>query len=175
MPKREYNKIKSLTPKQILEKYNEPEDGYVGIYEIVTNVYEFGKYVDFLKDKKTYKPFWKNKESKKRYEHYQPNVVTKEFLALIIKDYTELVKKYYLEMLDGIDTRKPETLTLEKSVAMWQHIRSFSSEWNDLIPYNLEHGEQITTSWKFEYGIFELVRIYKTFAWKKDVLVYYGY
>ena len=48
-------------------------------------------------------------------------------------------------------------------------------EWTRLTPFNLEDGEEITTSWKYEYGIFELVRIYKSFDWKKNVMIYYGY
>lgn len=61
-----------------------------------------------------------------------------------------------------------------------EHIRSFASEWGvhsfiETLPYNLERGKEVTTSWKFEYGVFELVRIYKTFDWKKNVMIYYGY
>ena len=56
-----------------------------------------------------------------------------------------------------------------------EHIRSMRIEWTRLTPFNLEDGEEITTSWKYEYGIFELVRIYKSFDWKKNVMIYYGY
>lgn len=48
-------------------------------------------------------------------------------------------------------------------------------EWLRLTPYNLDEGDEITTSWKYEYSIFELVRIYKTFDWKNNVMIYYGY
>lgn len=59
---------------------------------------------------------------------------------------------------------------------MFEHIRTFSTEWTDdnFPPYNLDKGEEITTSWKFEYTIFELVRIYKEFDSKKEVFIYQG-
>ncbi len=59
--------------------------------------------------------------------------------------------------------------------SMIEHIRSMRTEWTCLTPYNLEKGNSVTTSWKYEYGIFELVRIYKSFDWKKNVMIYYGY
>ena len=50
-----------------------------------------------------------------------------------------------------------------------------SAEWLDMLPYNLTKGDEITTAWKYEYNVFELVRIYKSFDWKKNVMVFYGY
>ena len=62
---------------------------------------------------------------------------------------------------------------------IYDHVRNFRNEWipayNVDSPYDLENGDSITTSWKYEYEIFELVRIYKHFDWKKNVMVYYGY
>jgi len=55
------------------------------------------------------------------------------------------------------------------------HIFSYSTEWKLLTPYNLNESlPQITDSWKYEYSIFELVHIYKTFDWNKNRMVYYG-
>lgn len=59
---------------------------------------------------------------------------------------------------------------------MIEHIRSMRPEWTHLTPYDLNDGrDEITTSWKYEYGIFELVRIYKSFDWKKNIMIYYGF
>jgi len=66
---------------------------------------------------------------------------------------------------------------------MVEHIRSMGKEWGvgtflkGHLPYDLRDTkrQEITTSWKFEYEIFELVRIYKTFDWKKNVMTYYGW
>ena len=70
-------------------------------------------------------------------------------------------------------------ITQEEQNALFkiiEHIRTMRPEWTHLIPYDLNDGrDEITTSWKYEDGIFELVRIYKSFDWKKNVMIYYGY
>lgn len=70
-------------------------------------------------------------------------------------------------------------ITQEEQNALFkiiEHIRTMRTEWTHLTPYNLKDGrDKITNSWKYEYGIFELVRIYKSFDWKKNVMIYYGY
>jgi hypothetical protein len=55
-----------------------------------------------------------------------------------------------------------------------EHIRSMNSEWNCLTPYDLDNGHSVTTSWKYEYEIFELVRIYKHFDWDNNIMVWWG-
>lgn len=92
-----------------------------------------------------------------------------EFLNSIKRDY-------------GIDkdniTFNFTKITQDEQNALWkliEHVRSMRSEWTCLTPYDLENRDEITSSWKYEYGIFELVRIYKSFDWKKNVMIYYGY
>lgn len=217
IPKKEYNKIKSMTKAQLYEFYKDskhmsgtgPDDFYMGAYHFGEKLYEFGKYVDFKPPKKSIKPFFKKKELKEKYEDYEFSVVTPEFLAYIIENYTNKVKAYYSKMLkpffpeedrrscsDFLNSIKTKynsgdhTHTFDFSKIteaeqtelfnMIEHIRSFAMEWGiqsflDMLPYDLKQGEEITTSWKYEYGIFELVRIYKSFDWKKNVMIYYGY
>lgn len=64
--------------------------------------------------------------------------------------------------------------------AMIDHTRSMGSEWgltfmDKMRPYELDKREEITSSWKYEYAIFELVRIYKEFDWENNVMYYHGY
>lgn len=69
-------------------------------------------------------------------------------------------------------------ITQEEQNALWEmidHVRIMRMEWALMKPYDLTNGDEVTTSWKYEYAIFELVRIYKTFDWKKNVMIYYGY
>lgn len=69
-------------------------------------------------------------------------------------------------------------ITDEEQTALFkiiEHVRDMRTEWTHLTPYDLTRGDEVTTSWKYEYGIFELVRIYKSFDWKKDIMFYYGY
>jgi effector-binding domain-containing protein len=176
IPKREYNKIKKLSK---TEFYNlrgiDPEDDYIGPYAIVKEIYEFGKYCDFPMKGLT-KKFFTNKEF-----HADMNdeddfvLVDKRFMEMVIKHYHEKVKDYYKKMLKDVDENNKETWTNKKFAEIFQHIRSMSIEWIQSTPYNLEHGDSICSSWKYEYELFELVRIYKSFDWKKNVMAYYGY
>lgn len=199
IPKKEYNKIKKLSREEMYKlKGEDLEDGYVSPHDLVTGLYEFGKYCDFETNGLT-KPFFKNKD----YQNYIEGdnefyVVQEDFLQKVFENYTEKVKAYYSEMVTPIWRNESEFLksvkvdygsknrysfdfskiTLEEQTALYEmlnHIRNMSMEWTHLTPYNLNKDPEITTSWKYEYGIFELVRIYKTFDWKKNVMVYYGW
>lgn len=214
MPKREYNKIKSMSREQLIEHYKlevEEDENYLGmsVYDFGEALYEFGKYTDFAPPKKSLKTFFKNKELNKYFTKENDfNIVTKEFLEYLIETYKKRISEYYNDMmnpfygakngvLEGdkpteffnsikIEFKYPENditfdfskITQEEQNALFkiiEHIRGMRSEWTCLTPYDLENGNSITSSWKFEYGIFELVRIYKSFDWKRNVMIYYGY
>ena len=212
IPKREYNKIKSMTADQLVEfcqiKKGDEFDGdtnywYKGVYEYGEELYEFGKYDGFAPPKKSMKPFFKNKDLMKRYGEYDFHVVTKEFLAYVIETYHDKIKSYYNDMvtpfigktewdrsefLNAVKTKYGypnneyefdfSKITPEESTALYkmiEHVRSFRTEWVQLTPFNLEKGDEVNTSWKYEYAVFELVRIYKSFDWKRNVMFYYGY
>lgn len=208
MPKKEYNKIKSLDTNGLFEFYKESkqledvDDFYIGVYKYGKELYEFGKYSDFNPPKKSFKPFFKNQELKNRYEEYDFHIVTKEFLECLIETYKTRVANYYnkiakpfirnqekeSEFFNSVKTiyKMPDDgyefdltkITAEEQTSIYnviKHVLDFRTEWCDLTPFNLAGGEEITTSWKFEYAIFELVRIYKSFDWKRNVMIYYGY
>ena len=211
MPKREYNKIKSLTKQQMYDFYNlksdsEDEEPYKGVWEFGKELFEFGKYTEFNPPKKSMKPFFKKKDLKERYCENEFYIVTKEFFEYIIEHYTNIVKKYYSKMvvpfvkehkqsefLNAVKTEynHPDDkykfdftkISDEEQTALFgviKHVRDFAREWGvdsymDMLPYDLKHGESICSSWKIEYSIFEFARIYKSFNWKKDVMIFYGY
>ena len=61
-----------------------------------------------------------------------------------------------------------------------QHLRSMYSEWkngfNRVFAINLDETNlTITTSCKYEYSIFELVRLYKATDWEKYGLIFMGW
>jgi hypothetical protein len=211
MPKREYNKIKSLTEDDLIAFYGieKEDDGnwYKGVYEFGSDLHEFGKYTDFEPPKKSIKPFFKNKDLMSRYKEYDFYIATPEFLAYIIESYKQRTAQYYNKMLIpffgakgsfserekpslflnsikthyGIDNQHEfdfSLITKEEQTALFlilEHMKSMRVEWTIFDPYDLTKGSSITTSWKYEYCIFELVRIYKSFDWKRKVMIYYGY
>lgn len=211
IPKKEYNKIKKFTEEELYAYKNEDiNEGYVGVYDFITEIYEFGKYCNFP-TKGLVKSFFKNKElQNKMCEDSDLHIITKDFVKMTIDIYKERIIKYYDDMVLPflVDDKKPSEflntiksectftngdlahtftfdfskITPEQQTAfykIYEHVRNFRNEWipayNVDSPYDLENGDSITTSWKYEYEIFELVRIYKHFDWKKNVMVYYGY
>ena len=107
-------------------------------------------------------PFFSKEESFKRTE-------PSNFLNAVDVEYGYPNNKYKFDF---------SIITQEEQNSLWKiidHVRSMRIEWTGMTPYDLTRGDEVTTSWKYEYVIFELVRIYKTFDWKRNVMIYYGY
>lgn len=235
MPKRRYNKIKSLPPDQFFEFYlneiksnNKDSDIFddcyldrktVPVYELFDNeIYDFGDTSFDLPKRK--KLFFKNKESRKLYDDYNDfilidkdlfrNIILKKFIIKVNENYKNMLEPFRGE--DGfLETRSTFTFnedtfeeeinfdffdSTEKRTAlykMFEHVRLFGSEWmvnmfkrksediseDDIMMMSSldlrEDTKCITTSWKYEYSLFELVRIWKTFDWKSNILILYGW
>lgn len=175
LPKTEHDKIKDLTSEELCQLKECDEDDYISIHDFnIKELHEFGKYVEFG-DEKFYKPFFSNEETQEYVaDEHEFYIVDKEFLKHIIEHYNGIVKKWYEDLLPNDDIL-PKDLTEKQLESIYNHIRSVKSEWCYLTPYNLEKGDEVTNSWKYEYSIFELVRLYKHFDFENNVIVYYGY
>ena len=189
MPKTEHDKIKNYSKKELYAYKNEKiEDGYVGVYDIAEKpLYELGKYVDEF-DKKYFSPVFNNKDLQKEMtDEHDFYIVEKDFLEAVIIRYGLKVRNYYNEMLKDFLTNEkyPKLKDISKVPSesifkIVEHVRDMSFDWgcsvfSDRMPYDLEKGDAVTTSWKYEYAQFELVRIYKTFDWDNNIMIYYGY
>ncbi len=197
--KKEYDKVKNFNKKQLFDYLNgDIEEDYVCRFNILTNksIFELGKYINLF-DKKFFKPFFLNKNVQDYYTQEQEEffIVRKEFLKEVIKrneqsiidNYKSLLKPFidksqqkndFMKLVKIDEVFEPANLSVEEQVALYNIIKYAKNnlfEWTQLEPYNLEEGNKVTTSWKYEYAIFELVRIYKTFDWEKEIMVYYGY
>lgn len=191
IPRKEYNEIKNMSIRDLFKHKKvdfDDQDECISVYDIPKEVlFEMGKYFDAM-PKKLLKPFFINKETQKLYT--QENdfyLVGKKFLEHLLELNSNKVKKIYSEMLSGILTedRFPKIKQLsdidEKVIyKILDHVKSMGSEWgcsefSDSPPYNLKDGNEITTSWKYEYNVFELVRLYKTFDWKNNVMIFYAW
>lgn len=98
-------------------------------------------------------------------DHEDPS----NFLNSIKTEYNYPNNKYKFDFTKITDDEQTALFKI------MEHVRSMRSEWTVLTPYDLEEGDEVTTSWKYEYAIFELIKIYKTFDWKRNIMVYYGY
>lgn len=173
IPKEKYELIRTFNYSEFFAYYNQDidNDGYVSLSDIPINLYELGKYFDIKED--YFKDFSLNNDVQKYLnDESEFFVVGKDFLKLIIENYRETIKNNYTNLLKDCDYND---ISPEKSKKLFNHIREFSFEWLNFETYDLENGDEITTSWKYEYAIFELVRIYKHFDWKNNVMIYYGY
>jgi hypothetical protein len=200
LPKKEYNKIKRMTIQELYVFKNEEwvedySEGYVGVYDVAYNRhYELGKYVDQF-DKKFFKTVFKNKETQKHFtEEHDFYLVEKEFVEELIKYYTEKIRTYYRNMLEpffegseskaGFMKTKDTPITVEEMGGIFElidHVRVMAMEWGvagwlaDSTPFDLNSDRELVSSWKYEYAIFNLVNLYRTFDWKRNVMIYYGY
>lgn len=163
--KDKYKELSSLSQKQIFEMYvNDDDDnsGWLNVREITQciDLHELGKYCEFKVGKNGYRFFKEEMDFEEEEEFY---VASKQFFLEIIESYRQNVINYYTNLKDETDKNKE------------YYIKNKITEWTSLIPYNLDmNEEQIVNSWKFEYAVFELIRIYKTFDWDNDLLIYCG-
>lgn len=201
LPKTEYNKIKRFTLQELYahkgEEWSEDfSEGYVGVYDVAYNRhYELGKYVDQF-PKKYFKTVFKNKETQKHFTNeHDFYVVDQEFVKVLIEYYSEKIREYYKEFLSPFFNEENRAkaefmitegtpLTPEEIKATYKlldHVRSMGMEWgvggwlDDERPYSLNPDRELVSSWKYEYAIFNLVHLYRTFDWKRNVMIYYGY
>ena len=203
MSKEKYNDIKSLTPDELftyLKLDKDEENDYIHMPDHLTHLYNFGKDVEFEKfpPKTRYKFFTKPETRKFMGDDTELYRVNRDFFEFIINQYGKKVTNYYNRMFDPFAngellnsvTREinSETydyeytfdfykITQEESNALHdilEHIRSFRWEWINRTPYDLNDSSRVSKSDKFEYSVFELTRICKTFDWENNVLIYYG-
>lgn len=157
------------------------EDGEVEIYLHFPRtlsqelLYEFGKlYCDT--DERIYskgEPLFRNKETQKYYEEYEPFIMGKEGMLEAIECYRDKIKSYYEKLMKVCKGEEVDEFfrdTPEK------HIRGKLLGWNlkDTVDTNLEHGF-LTNSWEYEHAIFNLLFLLKTIDWDKKALLFYGH
>lgn len=148
-------------------------------------VFEFGKLYYEDTDTQIYgtgNPLFENIETQKYFEDYNPYVVGKDGLLKAINIYNEKIKEYYKQLFDdgavqilpfGIEISRDDIKTNDK---IHKHIKDMMTEWFHDWVLNLDENRQVvTSSWKYEYSIFNLVFLLKTINWEKQTLLFYGW
>ncbi len=163
--------IKGLTYEELAQKYHEESESYFHLGNLPkVELHDFGKYCDGAND--IYSegiPLFKNKEVMENLDDYKPFIVGKEGLKKAIEIYKKKVIDYYESLLtDG----EHQTAT-EKQL---EHIKDILTEWKCGFAIDIDENKQeVTSSWKFEYSLFELVRLLKTIDFEKDTILFYGW
>lgn len=175
LSKEKHDIIKDMTLPQLKEWYKvnheyesivEEEDAYVPCYDITKEIYELGKYYDDEFLMQYISPIFSNAEVEEYYR--QDNAfyfISQAGFVEIIQDYHGKISKYFKELLEDKKDwagRSPRE----------EYFKSKLYEWDnkfDFAPYSLHQNKpDIVTSWKYEYAIFELVRIYKNIDWENE-------
>jgi len=138
-------------------------------------LYELGKYCDFRDDSVDFYDFDIMEKCENEF-----HIMPKETLKKIIEYYHNKIFANYEELHSQAEGNPPKDPYADEH-AIVNFLRSRKLEWGKkdsygLLPYRLDEDDDcdgfISGSWQYEYGIFNIVHIYRTFDWENDYLIY---
>lgn len=150
------------------------DDLFIGLYDLGSQLYEFGK--DYENSDEMYKhgdSLFSSDELNEKYKDFQPIVIDEDGILCAI-DWN---RKHCVEMYEDLLREKSERKWDSRSQfeRLKDHAETYLSWWKDNpADLNKDH-ERLVSSWLYENEYFELVRIYKTFDWEKNVMVFMGW
>lgn len=185
-PKDKYDIYENKSMEEVQSYLEEQEDldkvSYSPYYpKFHKPILELGKYVSFEKGRL---PFYKQFDV---YQIYgcEFDILTKLGLKYIIDSYHTTIKENFINYFDMFRVDSNEIkLKNGYEVEIYEYFSSKKREWDDsnrfyVCPYKLDEpfgGDgEIVNSWKYEYGIFNLVYIYRTFDFESNLLIYSGW
>ncbi len=151
---------------EIIEKIEEDSAPYRPPFH--TELFEIGKYVKYDKHMIPFYDF--DIEADCEAGFY---IMTKEGLKFIIGDYHLKVYNMYKNLSN--ESRRNTRAFFERRAREWDSSSKLKMNMN---PYYLDEEKtdgEIAKSWQYEYAIFNLVHIYRTFDWDNDYLIYSGW
>lgn len=163
--KDEHDKMQKMSYPYLCEKYGDKGDDSVSVYQLVKELHGFGKYYEV--DTSKYNHFFAKKEMQDHFTDHDFWVVDKDFLLGIIGKERQAMAEWYEEC-------KSKT-----HAELVSQAERHASEWRGdfgVCPYNLDLSKpHLVDSWLRDYTVFDLVRIYKSFDFENNLLVYYGW
>lgn len=190
MSKKEYRRMIKMPYNDFMKKYDKDNEEYVNLSDITKSLHELWKYVDYSKNMKPV-VFQDNKLNDMFCES-SFNIASKEIIKEVIADYSWFVADYYKSLIDWerkmnflwMDLWKYKLFRKQKNERIYRHLwnrfsmfswKRFKNKqwyfwWSK--PYSIEKWD-IVNSDEYEYQIFELIRIYRNFNDKKDVILYF--
>jgi len=182
--KEKYFQIKDMTLPELKElraKESGAEidgDGYTHLscYHLSTELYELGKYCDMEYLEKYSTRIFSDDEAN---DHFNDEcvfiIIGKDGLTAIIAAYHEKILTYFQGLRPQNVISDIDKLKGIKSIE--SHIQNKVKEWGEdcekfkVFPYNLSlKSDEVVSSWKYEYAIFELIRIYKSINWDNQIV-----
>lgn len=169
MPKDVYDGVRDLSERDLKDLFGCPQDDYFNPRKHIQleELHELGKYCEFPGIDMVKKPLFDKAMSWDTDEEYY--VGGKSLIEYFIENYRESVHTYYEELFSSMDDNLNEVkFFFERRIDDW--------EGKYTKPYNLNtDSSAIVSSWLYEYAVFELVRIYKSFDYDNYVVTYTGH
>lgn len=153
---------------------NRDDDDFFPVYELGKELFEFGKYYENADE--MYKhgdSLFTSSELNERYEDYGAIVIDKSGILCAI----EWQKNRILSIYEDLAREKSEDRFDDRSqfYRLKEHADSHLRWWKFGACNLNENTDNIASSWLYEHTIFDLVRIYKTFDWERNCLVFAGW
>ena len=173
------DEVKDMAHEQLVKRFMpETEQDDLSLrYLPICQIFELGQLTDKDTAKRIYEkgvPLFNRKGVQDGQEEYAPYVVGKEGLLELINVFQEKITRFYEDLkVDDGEFDYP-SLTAERKQEL--HINKMIRNWKNGNPVDLDaNSDRIVRSWDYEYQIFELVRILKTFDFEKDTIVVMGW
>lgn len=179
IPKKNVKELRSLTKKQMIDKYAIEED-YVYFGKMLEEnnakcIFEYGKlYWDDTIERlhKTGERLFKDENVNELFEEEDIYLLGEKALEESINIYKEKIIKMYNNLLDDNDNINDKDL-IDKYE---EHLKDYKLWWTRLNALNLcKNNDCICSSWLYEHQIFELVRLYKTIDFENYDLLFLGW
>lgn len=169
----EKSKLEFVKDLSIVELQDCYDEDYLPARLFTKETYELGKMYDDRDIAKFRSDVFTNPDTNCHFNNSDNEfyIINKEGFEFIIDSYRKKVLAYYESILNPSkeDVLFGDQLTPEKCIQ--EKVRTWGENCTKfkLYPYSLK-GEQISTSWTYEYAIFELVRVYKSINWETQVV-----
>jgi hypothetical protein len=170
------NEVKSMTYEELAENFKSEDEEEVGCFYLGNlpkeEICEFGRiYWDNTAERiiSNGVPLFEREEVMEKFLDYQPYIVGKAGLLEAIDIYQNKVISIYKNLL--VDNKDGSAFEKQE-----KYLRCILNEWEQGFAINLNENQQrITSSWKYEYILFELTRLLKTIDFEKDTILFYGW
>ena len=181
--KESLDKIRNLPYDELIEKYGDEGDLSKYCFEDkginIKNLLEISEKVSYKENADKLKSclspvFSSAKANQQVNEEHEFMLGSKELLELIIEVYRTTIVEYYTTV-QNIDSLRemcfdPRIDHLEYFIKQCKlKVTEFSEKW-----FVSDNDNILHYTWKYEYDIFNLIYILKTFDWNKNYLLWIG-
>lgn len=164
--KKDFILINLKNQKELADIYGDKE-GFIYAGDVFgEELYNFGDSLNLKDIDKIYENslnFFSKDETQEYFEENNPKVLTKETLAIIINIYKDRVLNYYKKMSEECTSDKQDYFI--NKIDLWS---------SNLIIDTKNKSKNLVDSGYYEYDIFQMMFIYKTFDFENNCLIFHG-